>query len=83
MLEKKICYSKSNANWLQPFQLRKLRVCGEHTGLQGEFANQMQLEPLMSFYLPASQVYVYVCAHFWKSAPLYTENSDESQEEES
>lgn len=81
MLEKKICYSKSNANWLQPFQLHKLRGCGEHTGLQGEFANQMQSEPLMSFYLPASQVYMR--AHFWKSAPLYTGNSDESQEEES
>lgn len=36
----------------------------------------------MSFYLPGLQAYVYVCAHFWKSVPLYTENSDESQEEE-
>lgn len=51
MLEKKICYSKSNANWLQPFKLSKLRACGEHTGLQGEFANQMQLEPSLNVFL--------------------------------
>lgn len=59
--EQKICYSKSNANWLQPFKLSKLRDRGGHTDLQGEVANHMQLEPNLNVFLSSRFTSICVC----------------------